>query len=593
MLETSSGVVERLALCPSLQKPGEAKTIGEMIHLSFPFHPVCFGSESCSFPQHHTARFSMRRPLAPLGCSPAQACTHLCPSKESLVRNVPGTIVLTPPPLSFAVLKTFRLKLKLQSSATGMNSPEWDQHDRLTAQLSADQDAAAAAAAAASVTAASRGRSQSRTSRSGTHDEGSRSRSRSFTLPLRGWGAGKGGGERRQRWTSQDSDTHRSGRADTDGYRASRVDTDIEEESYRAIGSGGARQLSSGDTSTGGGGRTPDDVEEEEVEERPSRNKSFFSSFGRWGNGRLRSASSAQVALVAPSGGDSGDETTTEGSRGSSSGAAAATGGDGGGRRRHSSSAAYTLRGAAGQRSDSVRSRNNRFSSFTGERPTVAPSTGPSPESETAAVTFDPVSQKADKQPRRGARGGRLQRSRSMADTRPSEEVPEPLQRTRLFGKKKSWGRGKAARRVLDEGLESRKRATSTSADADPSSETPRDYYSRSTPDSRSTPGKGRWGGRGRTASSAGVEMDDDEDLGPRRRAFSTAAAAGGGGGASLGVTPDSRSKSSSATTSATRGGTADGDVGGGRGGRAKKKGFARTKGVWGSLQVSAIRDRL
>ena len=487
-----------------------------------------------------------------------------------------------------------RLKIKLQSSATGMSSPDWDQHDRLTTQLSADQDAAAAAAAAASgAAAASRGRSHSRTARSGTNDEGSRSRSRSFTLPLRGWGGGKGGGggggggERRQRWASQDSDTYRSGRADTDGYRGSLVNTDIEEEeSYRGIGSGAnPRQLgSSGDTSTGGGGRTPDD--EEEIEERPSRNKSFF-GFGRWGNGRgrQRSSSAAQLAL-APTAGDSGDETTTDG--GSSGGAAAAGGdGGGGGRRRHSSSAAHTVRGAAGgQRSDSVRSRNNRFSSFTGERPTVAPATGPSPDAAeaAAAVTFDPVSQK---KPRSGGggggRGGRLlQRSHSMKDTLDPEKAG--IEPTRLFGgKKKGWGRGsgKAARRASDEGLESRRRALSTSADvAAPSSETPRGF-SRSTPDSKATPGKGRWGGRGRTASSAGVGGYDEEDLAPRRRALSTAAAGYGGGGGSLGVTLDSRSKSTSA---------ADGDVGGGRGkggGKPKKRAFGRPKGVWGSLQVS------
>ncbi|CAN0443030.1 unnamed protein product, partial [Ectocarpus sp. 12 AP-2014] len=62
------------------------------------------------------------------------------------------------------------LRAKLRSSATGMKSPEWDRHDRLVAQLSADQDAAAAAAAAAQASSlpgmASRGRSQYRGSRS-------------------------------------------------------------------------------------------------------------------------------------------------------------------------------------------------------------------------------------------------------------------------------------------------------------------------------------------------------------------------------------------------------------------------------------------
>eukprot|EP00903_Cladosiphon_okamuranus_P015602 g14407.t1 len=482
------------------------------------------------------------------------------------------------------------LKVKLQSSATGMNSPEWDQHDRLTAQLSADQDAAAAAAAAASGTSTSRGRSHSRTSRSGTNDDGSRSRSRSFTLPLRGWGGGKGGGggggERRRRWSSQDSDTYQSGRADTDGYRASRADTDIEEESYGTMSNsgGGPWQHGSGDTTTTGGGQSLSQSQtpvEEEMEERPVRTKTLF-GFGRWGNGgRLRSTSSAQASALAPTAGDSGDEDTAPGSGGGGSGQAA-TGEDvgGGGRRRQSSSAAYTLRGAVGggQRSDSVRSRNDRFSSFTGERPSVAPTTGsPGPE--------DPKpDEDTQQQQRGGGRGGRLQRSQSMVDTGSSEDAAEPT--SRWFGKKNGWARSssKAARRASDEGLESRHRTMSASADvAAPPSETPHRGYLRATPDSKATPSKGRWRGRGRATSSAGIDEDDeDQNMGPRRRALSTAGTGYGGG--LLGATPDSRSKSTSAVTPGRRG-TAGGDVGGGKGGKPKKRVFGRTKGVWGSLQ--------
>lgn len=524
-------------------------------------------------------------------------------------------------------LGTNRLKVKLQASATGMNSPEWDQHDRLSAQLSADQDAAVAAAVAvaASGTAPSRGRSHSRNTRAGTYEEGSRSRSRSFTLPLRGWGGGKGGGggahggERRQRVVSHDSDTHRSGRADTNGYRASRVDTDIEEESYRAIGTGGTRELSSGDTSAGGGGgQTPDD--EEELEERPVRNKSFFGGFGRWGSGgRSRNASSAQLALGRPAAaaGGSNDSLPEGGGKGGD-------GGTGGGmRRRHSSSATYSVRGTAVGRSDSVRSRNNRFSSFTGERPSVAPpsttpSTGPSPGASSAeltgADTFDPVPPPQKPGKLRAARGGAgarsggggaLQRSHSLPDAPVSPEVAEPPQPARLFGgKKKGWGRGKAARRPsaaaaadevdedpeLEQAEPPRRRAQSTSEGvAAPASETPRAFY-RSTPDSKPTPGK-NWWGRGRTVSSALAAKFDDEDLAPRRRAASTAVAGRGGSGASLGVTPESRSKSSSAaaaSSSGAREAAADGGGGSGSGGKSKNKVFARTKGVWGALQVSS-----
>ncbi|CBN76896.1 hypothetical protein Esi_0023_0177 [Ectocarpus siliculosus] len=366
------------------------------------------------------------------------------------------------------------LRAKLRSSATGMKSPEWDRHDRLVAQLSADQDAAAAAAAAAAQASslpgmASRGRSQSRGSRSASanaNDESSRSRSRSFNLPLRGWGKGGGGGG----GGVHVPDAYRIERADTDTYRNSRVDTDIEEESIRAISEGSRHQSSGGTPSRGGA----EGEEEEEVGERPGRNKSFFVGLGRWGPGRRRSASTQELSSPVAGGGGGGVEK----------------------RRRNSSSAAAAAATAANTR------RNSLFSSFTGERPSVAPSVDPSPDNNNqgAARRF------GKKSPGAGKRKGLL-KSQTMVDVPAtglrSPPPPEPLRSAKGSGGKKAWGRTSRATTAatvdVEDDLEPRQqRAKSTSGGGRPPTTT-RDK--RASPDARSGPGRTRWG-RGRQSSS-------------------------------------------------------------------------------------------
>lgn len=524
--------------------------------------------------------------------------------------------LLSPLFLFFHFFPFCRLKTKLQASAIGISSPEWDRHDRLVDQLSADKEAAVAqavaiasgsavgtASASASASAsAARGRSQSRNTRSGTNDDGSRSRSRSFTLPLRGWGGGKGGahGERRHRWASQDSDSdYRGTRADTD-YRSTRVDTDIEEEGiHRSVSRGSS--LDSGDVT----GDVGDD--EDELEERPSRSKSFFGGFGKWGGRRRRGVSAAEVESPLPGAGagDSGDDGGTTDRSISGSGAGITAGGDhktdgGGGSRRRlgSSSAAQAFRGVM-KRSESSSLRNNRFSSFTGERPMAASSDAAEPA---AAVTSHPAPQKLVES-RTAENHGRSLRSHSMVVAHSPTAVPEPAQSARHFGRKKGWGRGKtttstsavaavrgsAAATQTNQEPEPRRRVLSTGAA--PSCATPRNTTTRSTLGSVATPGRNRWG-RGRVSSSAGVASGED-DLGRRRRALSTTAAApsggggvgGGSGSGSAATVDDFRSNSVSVGTPAVRGSVADGDVGAGGGG-ATKGVFRRTKGVWGSFQV-------
>ncbi|CAN0090610.1 unnamed protein product, partial [Ectocarpus sp. 4 AP-2014] len=365
------------------------------------------------------------------------------------------------------------LRAKLRSSATGMKSPEWDRHDRLVAQLSADQDAAAAAAAAQASSLpgmASRGRSQSRGSRSASanaNDESSRSRSRSFNLPLRGWGKSGGGGG--GGGGVHGPDAHRIDRADTDTYRNNRVDTDIEEESVRAI-SEGSRHQSSGGTPSRGGAEEED--EEEEVEERPGRSKSFFVGLGRWGPGRRRSESTPELSSPVAGGGGGVER-----------------------RRRNSSSAA-----AAAAATAANTRRNSLFSSFTGERPSVAPSVDPSPDSNNqgAARRFGKRSPGAGK--RKGPR-----KSQTMVDVpagRRSPPAPEPLKSAKGSGGKKAWGRSSRATTAatvdVEDDLEPRQqRAKSTSGGR--AATTTRDK--RSSPDARLSSGRTRWG-RGRQSSS-------------------------------------------------------------------------------------------
>lgn len=521
-----------------------------------------------------------------------------------------------------------RLKAKLLASANGMNSPEWDQHGRLVDQLSADQDAAEAEAVAAASgpalasASATRGRSHSRNTRSVTNDE-SRSRSRSFSLPLRGWGGGKGGahthGERRQRWFSHDSDTYR--------HRGARVDTDIEGERH-GEGVSASSPLYSGSGGISGSGVGGAGDYDDDLEERPSRNKSFFGGFGKWGSRRRREVSPAEIASpsahdAAGAAGDSGDEGTMGRSRGGSApgvdSGVARGGGEGGARkRRGSSSAARALRGVV-KRSESSSLRNNRFSSFTGERPHASPYDAAEPLPPPAAVTSRSAPQKLPKA-RTAENLGRSVRSHSMVVTNSPTEVPEPAQSARNFGGKKGWGRGSktttttsaaaahatATAAKADQVLESRRRIASTGGSAArvpaPLAETPRDAP-RPTPSSVQTPGRSRWG-RGRVRSSAGVE-GSEEPHGRRRRALSSAAAApapvprgdgggSGGSGAGAGATTfDDSSRSSSVPPGTTRGvrgaSSPIGQNGAAVGGKTKKGVFNRTKGVWGSLQVGSL----
>lgn len=190
----------------------------------------------------------------------------------------------------FALLYSVSLVSQLVSSATGIESSEWDSHLRLVDQVSSDREAKAAAAAAqvsvggtgpntgvSAPSYTSRGRSQQRATRAGgnmrSNDDGSRSRSRSFNLPLRGWGAGKSAAERRQRWGSQDS----------------MRDTDIEEDPEIGTHTNGSGSIQSGSGSGSigtGVSAGVGSVDLEEEMERTGRSRSFFLFPGRRGNRR-------------------------------------------------------------------------------------------------------------------------------------------------------------------------------------------------------------------------------------------------------------------------------------------------------------------
>lgn len=517
-----------------------------------------------------------------------------------------------------------RLKTKLQASAAGMNSPEWDQCDRLVEQLAADQHAAVAdvvpnsSGSSTGMVSAStaRGRSQSRTTRLGTNDDDSRSRSRSFTLPLRGWGGGggKGGahGERRRRWASQDSDTH---------HRGARMDTDTEEQSYHDV-----RQGSHLSRRGAAGGVAND---QDDLEDRPSRNKSFFGGFGKWGSRRRSPVGMQSPRRAAGAGaGDSGDEGTMGRSRGGSAAGIDGSGRGGSRRQRSSSSSAQALLGVV-KRPESSSSRNYRVSSLSGERPSATFSDAA--ESPAPAVTSYPAPQKVTKA-RTAENLGRSARSHSMMVSHSPTVVPEPAQSARYFGGKMGWGRGKtstsAAARSAAAATEAGQDVGSQSTGDAPLAETPRNA-TRTTPVSMPTPGRSRWGrgrvrssvgvesstgdtplvetprnmarstpdsmptpgrrrrGRGRVWSSVGVESGEEQQVGRQRRALSaTAATPRRRGGAS--TFDNCRSEDVSASgSSAVRGAVADGDVGA-DGGKAKKGVFRRTKGVWGSLQVGS-----
>lgn len=455
--------------------------------------------------------------------------------------------------------------MQLQSSATGMSSPEWDGHRRLTDQLSADQDAAAAAAAAGASAAAStsasfiaRGRSQSRAARSGNADEGSRSRSRSFTIPIRGWGGGNKAGnntERRQRWASQEWDPPRG-----------RQEYDIEEEVGHYGPSGGGDSESSGPTTTttsggyGGGGRA-----EEDLGERPARGKSLF-GFGGRGSGNLRGGGGGPLSQLTPAVvnrptpgmGESSDESEEEDSTAGDPRAGGGKGIASMGRRR-----ATSMAGIGGGGGDGSKSRNSRFSSFSGERPSssVAPSMDAALGLGNAAqtgVTFNPVRQVQG----RDDDSSRMGRSHSMVDPRLPPDVARVLQQREAANfppRKKGWGRGRASSSAGTTGVETQQPQTQ------------------------------------RRLSSAGAQQEEFADERMARRGSRLASqamyAAGSssmgsdsnvGGGGKGGLWPFSRNKK--------RGSGVVGGGGVGRSGSVPKA--DGKKGVWGSLQVRCDEQR-
>ena len=483
---------------------------------------------------------------------------------------------------SCLVFTARRLKIQLHASAAGMSSPEWDGHRRLTDQLSADQDAAAAAAAAAAVpvpTTASvaRGRSQSRAARSGHADDGSRSRSRSFNIPLRGWGGGnKVSTDRRQRWGSQEWDPPRG-----------RHDSDIEEEVGRYGPGGGGGSESSGPHGSdptnfnGSGGVGGRGATEEELGERPARGRSFFGFGGRaasnlrygGGGGALSRLTPAVVSRPAAAMGDSSDESEEEDS------VADDSQGLGGktiasfGRRR-----ATSMAGGVGGGGGNSKSRNSRFSSFSGERPSssVAPSMhealGHGNAAQTA-VNFNPAAQANG----RDDGTSRMGRSRSMIDPRfPTsgahvyQQQQQQHQEMVRFpaSKKKGWGRGRsssAAGALGDEEEPQGQRRMSSAVEA-------REEFA-----------DGRIARRGSRLSSQVSYATGSASMGSDSNV---------GGGGKLGKWPFSRNKKRG--SGGVGAGTSGGDGRGGRGGRGRSSSVPRSdvkRGVWGSLQVRLSKD--
>lgn len=464
---------------------------------------------------------------------------------------------------------TRRLKLQLQSSATGMGSPDWDGHRRLTDQLSADQDAAAAAAAAGASTSAStsasimaRGRSQSRAARSGHADDGSRSRSRSFNIPIRGWGGGNkaaNNSERRQRWASQEWDPPRG-----------RQEYNIEEEVGQygpSGGDGGAGgSESSGPTTSGGygGGGGGGGAAEEDLGERTSRGKSLFGFGGRGsgsarygaGGGALSRLTPAVVSRPTAAMGDSSDESEEEDSTAGDPRAGGGKGIASFGRRR-----ATSMAGSGG--GDGSKSRNSRFSSFSGERPSssAAPSTDAAlglGNAAQTAVTFNPVTQVQGG----GDGSSRMGRSHSMVEPRLPPEVARVHQQQeagKFSQKKKGWGRGRAssAAGVVDDEVQMQRRLSSVGVQQE-------EYADE------------RMAGRGSRLASQAMYAAGSSSMGSDSNA-----GAGGKGG----LWPFSRNKKRGgggvgAGASGARG------VGGGVGRAGSLPKADVKKGVWGSLQV-------